>query len=88
MIYSMKITQNTQTSGQQQGMMKFMTYGMPLIFFFWLYNSPSGLMLYWSVMNVISIVQQMITNKKQAEKDRAKAVVKGKQFPGKNKNTK
>jgi YidC/Oxa1 family membrane protein insertase len=83
MIYSMKITQNTQSSGQQQGMMKFMTYGMPLIFFFWLYNSPSGLMLYWSVLNAISIVQQLITNRKQAEKDAAKVTTsKVKQFPG------
>jgi len=77
MIYSMKITQNTQTTGQQQGMMKFMTYGMPLIFFFWLYNSPSGLMLYWSVMNVLSIIQQLFTNKKQAQKD----VAKGRDLP-------
>ena len=30
----MKITQNAQSAGSQQGMMKFMTYGMPLMFFF------------------------------------------------------
>lgn len=63
MIFSMKMTSTGQTSGDQAGMMKFMTYGMPLIFFFWLYNSPSGLMLYWSVMNVISMIQQYFINK-------------------------
>lgn len=63
MIFSMKITQNQTTSSDQKGMMAFMTYGMPLIFFFWLYNSPSGLMVYWSVMNVVSIIQQQFMNK-------------------------
>jgi len=67
MIFSMKITQSGSTAASgQQGMMKFMTYGMPLMFFFILYSAPSGLILYWSVMNAISIVQQVYTNKKRA----------------------
>lgn len=77
MIFSMKITQNQQSSSAQQGegMMKFMTYGMPLIFFFWLYNSPSGLMVYWTVMNAISIIQQQLINKSvKASKQKGKAV--------------
>jgi YidC/Oxa1 family membrane protein insertase len=65
MIYSMKITQNASTAGSQQSMMKFMTYGMPLMFFFVLYSAPSGLILYWSVMNALSIFQQLYTNKKK-----------------------
>ncbi len=65
MIYSMKITQNASTAGSQQSMMKFMTYGMPLMFFFVLYNAPSGLILYWSVTNALSIMQQLYTNKKK-----------------------
>jgi YidC/Oxa1 family membrane protein insertase len=82
----MKITQNTSTAGSQQGMMKFMTYGMPLIFFFWLYNSPSGLMLYWSVTNFLSIIQQMITNKEQAKKKAEKGLATAvKTFPNKKK---
>lgn len=76
MIYSMKITQNSSTGGSQQGMMKFMTYGMPAIFFFMLYNSPSGLMLYWTVMNAISIVQQLFTNAKQKKQKKSATVVK------------
>lgn len=69
MIYSMKVTQatSTQQTGQQD-MMKFMTYGMPIIFFFILYNAPSGLILYWTVMNFISILQQMYVNKKKTKK--------------------
>ncbi len=65
MIFSMKITQTTSTQSSQQGMMNFMTYGMPLIFFFMLYNAPSGLLVYWSVTNAISIIQQIYVNSKK-----------------------
>ncbi len=82
MILSMKITQQSTTSASgQEGMMKFMTYGMPIIFFFILYNAPSGLLVYWSVMNLISIGSQIYVNKKKKgqfvleiqKKDEAKA---------------
>ena len=60
--------------------MTFITYGMPIIFFFIMYNAPSGLLLYWSTVNVISIGQQLFVNKKKkavyeeeiAEKDAIK----------------
>ncbi|MBK5201316.1 MAG: membrane protein insertase YidC [Spirochaetaceae bacterium] len=67
MIFSMKITQTGQSggAGQTESMMKIMTYGMPIMFFFVLYNAPSGLLLYWSVMNAISIGQQVYTNHKK-----------------------
>ncbi|MGD1823289.1 MAG: membrane protein insertase YidC [Pleomorphochaeta sp.] len=66
MIFSMKITQSGQSAaaGQSASMMKMMTYGMPIMFFFVLYNAPSGLLLYWSVMNAISILQQLYNNNK------------------------
>jgi YidC/Oxa1 family membrane protein insertase len=82
MIYSMKITQNASTAGSQQGMMKFMTYGMPLMFFFVLYNAPSGLILYWSVMNALSIFQQLYTNKKKSREAAEKKSASVQQFPG------
>ncbi len=66
MIFSMKITQSGSASAQgQAGMMAFMTYGMPIMFFFIMYNAPSGLLLYWSTVNVISIGQQLLVNKKK-----------------------
>ena len=65
MIFSMKITQSGSQAGAQQGMMAFMTYGMPIIFFFIMYNAPSGLRLYWSTVNVISIGQQIFVNRKK-----------------------
>ena len=66
MLFSMKITQTTATQSQK-GMMWFMTYGMPIMFFFVMYNAPSGLLLYWSVTNLISIMQQVWTNKKKGK---------------------
>jgi YidC/Oxa1 family membrane protein insertase len=42
----------------QQKIFKF----MPVIFLFFLYNFASGLCLYWTVQNILTIVQQKITN--------------------------
>ena len=50
-------------AGQSQGQMKFMMYGMPIMFFFMFYNVPSGLLLYWTVSNILQIGQQVIINK-------------------------
>ncbi len=56
-----KYTQMT-TPGQSATQMKIMMYGMPIMFFFILYNTPSGLLLYWIVSNVLSIGQQIVIN--------------------------
>ena len=83
MIFSMKITQSA-TSGQaagSKGMTWFMTYGMSIMFFFILYNAPSGLLVYGTMSNLLAILQQVYTNKKTVagfkkeieEKDAAKA---------------
>ena len=62
--------------------MKFMTYGMPLMFFFVLYSAPSGLILYWSVMNGISIIQQIYTNKKKKAEQQEEVASNVRTFPG------
>ena len=36
---------------------------LPLVFFFFFKEFPSGLVLYWLVQNVLTIVQQLIMNK-------------------------
>lgn len=43
--------------------MKMMQY-MPIIFVFLFWNLPSGLVLYWTVSNMLSIVQQVYVNRK------------------------
>ena len=77
MIFSMKSTQNTAgQSDQQKTTMMFMMYGMPIMFFFVLYSAPSGLILYWTVMNFISILQQKYINKKKGKKYKAELQIK------------
>lgn len=60
-----KITQNGGTTAGQSAMqMKMMMYGMPILFFFLFYNAPSGLLLYWTVSNLIQLGQQLYINAK------------------------
>ena len=57
-----KLTQ-TSSPGVSNGQMKFMMYGLPLVFFFILYEVPSGLLVYWIFQNVLSIFQQQYINR-------------------------
>jgi len=58
-----KLMQSQPASGQNAGQMKFMMYGMPIMFFFILYDVPSGLLVYWISSNVLTAVQQIVINK-------------------------
>ena len=64
---SSKLTQppSTDASGSQ---MKLLNYAMPVVFLFMLYNMPSGLTLYWTVQNLLSIVQQVYINRMRKRK--------------------
>ena len=57
-----KVTQQGSAGGQTGAQQKMLTVGMPIMFFFILYNMPSGLLLYWTAMNFITIIQQLVTN--------------------------
>ncbi|MDD2332556.1 MAG: YidC/Oxa1 family membrane protein insertase, partial [Candidatus Cloacimonetes bacterium] len=48
---------------------KMMTWMMPLIFFFVFRNMPAGLVLYWTVFNVLSIIQQYYLQKHLTNKE-------------------
>ena len=64
----------TQMPGQQSAtQMKFMLYVMPIIFFFILYNVPSGLLIYWIFSNLFTLVQQVIIQKYFNKKKPAQA---------------
>jgi YidC/Oxa1 family membrane protein insertase len=56
-----KVTQTPDQQGNSQ--MKIMLYVMPIAFFFILYDVPSGLLIYWIMSNVLTLVQQVIINK-------------------------
>jgi YidC/Oxa1 family membrane protein insertase len=61
-----KVTQTPDQQGNPQ--MKIMLYAMPVVFFFILYDVPSGLLLYWIMSNLLTLVQQMIITRYLAHK--------------------
>ncbi len=65
-LLSGKIMQ-TPDAGANRNMMM-MTYLMPLIFFFVLYNAPSGLIVYWTVTNLLTVAQQAYMNSRRRRK--------------------
>jgi YidC/Oxa1 family membrane protein insertase len=62
-LLSSKMMQTPSTVSNTQ--MKMMTYGIPIVFFFVLYDVPSGLLVYWIVMNILTVVQQYVIGKKK-----------------------
>jgi YidC/Oxa1 family membrane protein insertase len=52
----------SQPTGGMNSQMKLMTFGLPVMFFFMLYEMPSGLMVYWVVQNGLTVVQQWYIN--------------------------
>jgi len=56
-----KVTQTPDQQGNTQ--MKMMLYVMPIVFFFILYDVPSGLLIYWIFSNLLTLVQQLVINK-------------------------
>jgi len=56
-----KVTQTPDQKGNTQ--MKMMLYVMPIVFFFILYDVPSGLLIYWIFSNLLTLVQQLVINK-------------------------
>ena len=54
-----KLMPQTTTSPEQNKIMAF----MPIFFGFICYNMPSGLVLYWFIQNLLSIIQQVFVNR-------------------------
>ena len=59
----------TQAPSSQGSQMKMMTYAMPIFFFFILYDMPSGLVLYWTMQNILSIFQQLLISRAKKKGD-------------------
>jgi YidC/Oxa1 family membrane protein insertase len=70
-LLSSKITQTPDQQVNTQ--MKMMLYVMPIMFFFILYNVPSGLTLYWIMTNFLSMGQQLVINRHLKQKRAAMA---------------
>jgi YidC/Oxa1 family membrane protein insertase len=53
-----KFTQAPSGGGQSAAQTKMLTLGMPIMFFFILYDMPSGLLIYWTFSNILTAAQQ------------------------------
>ena len=60
-LISTSLTQTPQAN-QSSAQMNMMKYGLPAVFFFILYNVPSGLLVYWIFSNLITSGQQYYYN--------------------------
>ncbi len=77
MIGQMKLTPSGGDPKQQQMMMI-----MPVVFLFICYNMSSGLVLYWTVQQLLSMAQQWYTLKHAAQEEAAAELVSGPLPPG------
>jgi YidC/Oxa1 family membrane protein insertase len=68
-ILSSKFTQPTGTPQQGGAQAKMFMYVLPVVFLFILYDMPSGLVLYWTVQNILSTAQQVYINWLRKKKD-------------------
>ncbi|ABR50865.1 60 kDa inner membrane insertion protein [Alkaliphilus metalliredigens QYMF] len=60
------LSSKTMSTGKQADQtQKMMTYGMPLMIFWWGRSFPAGLTLYWVVSNLFQFVQQLLMNRSQ-----------------------
>jgi len=59
------LIQQMLTPSSGDVMQKRMMYILPIVFTFMFLKFPAGLVIYWLVNNVFSIVQQLVTMKKQ-----------------------
>ncbi len=70
-LLSSKFTQPSSAPQQGGAQAKLFMYVLPIVFLFILYDMPSGLVLYWTVQNVLSTAQQVYINwlRKKKEAD-------------------
>lgn len=54
----LQMGRNKQLAGQQQNPMN--SYLMPVMFLFLFWNMPAGLVLYWTIQNIYSIIEQQL----------------------------
>jgi YidC/Oxa1 family membrane protein insertase len=70
-ILSSKFTQPSGTPQQGGAQAKLFAYALPIVFLFILYDMPSGLVLYWTVQNILSTAQQVYINRLRKKKEEA-----------------
>lgn len=73
MVLQSKMGASPTGEAAPQAQTKMMSTAMPIIFTFFFYGMPSGLVLYWFVNNILTIIQQYYVHK-EAEKKEEKSL--------------
>jgi YidC/Oxa1 family membrane protein insertase len=85
-LLSSKFTQPSGAPQQSGAQAKLFMYVLPIVFLFILYDMPSGLVLYWTIQNILSTAQQVYINwlrkKKDADSGQTPVLVKASAKPG------
>ena len=63
MFIQMRMTKTPSPTKEAETQQKIFQYGMPVFLTFLAFKWPSGLLLYWSMSNLFSIIQQSIVNR-------------------------
>ena len=58
---------------EQQMQTKLMTWLFPIVFFFVLYNMPAGLILYWTCLNILQILETLVVSAFEGRKNLVKS---------------
>ena len=59
LLMSFVMQKTNPNPGQTSAQTRIFTIYMPIIFFFILYNMPSGLLMYWTMTNILVMIQQV-----------------------------
>ncbi len=65
MFFQMRMTPMSPPTDETQALQQKMIKFMPFVFLLICYNFASGLVLYWTISNCVSITQQWVTNRKK-----------------------
>jgi YidC/Oxa1 family membrane protein insertase len=63
MLLQQKMSAQPSMDQQSEMSQKLLLYGMPIFLTFMSFSWPAGLMLYWSISNVLGILQQLLVNR-------------------------
>lgn len=87
MFFQMRMTPMSTPTDDTQALQQKMIKFMPFVFLLICYNFASGLVLYWTISNCVSITQQWVTNrKKDTDVPTDPNTVEAKVLPSKKKN--
>ena len=63
MLLQQKMSAQPSMNTENDSTQKIMMYGMPIFLTYMAFQWPAGLMLYWSISNLLGIAQQLLVNK-------------------------